>query len=256
MLEESRPAVDRRASTASSRSGPSVTCWPISVSRSRDSPSVVPTDTSARSRRSRSSDIPASSMAILAAATENWLARPSSSGSMVPIHSRASKSATSHPLACAKPVVSNAVIGLTPLLPDRSPARKPGTPMPTLLITPRPVITTVRSGCCFAFTVRLRSGLGGCSGLVDDRDDAVEVDHPGQLGLVDLDAEGALQRREDLDGAQRVGVVVLLEQTGVGHLLRLDLEDLAHDVLDRGATVLVDRDRIRRSHFSLPSDNV
>src|SRR5262249_52564102 len=160
--------------------------------------------------------------AIFAAATENWLARPSSLGSTLSIHSSGSKSTISHPFECANPVVANAVIGLTPLRPARSPAGNPDTPHQLLDTTSRPVITTCRGCCCTLSTVRSPSPLCvRC--LVDDRDHALEIDHPGQLGLVDLHAERAFQRRENFDRAQRVSVVVLFEEAGFRHFLWLDL---------------------------------
>jgi hypothetical protein len=61
---------------------------------------LVPTDTSTRRDLSSPNDIPASMTAIFAADTENWLARPSSSGSTRSIHLPGSKSTTSHPLLC------------------------------------------------------------------------------------------------------------------------------------------------------------
>ncbi len=81
-------------------------------------------------------------MAILVAATENWLARPSSATSSVRIHSSGAKSTISHPWAWANPSVSKAVIGLAPLLPERRPAANSVAPTPMLEKTPNPVSTT------------------------------------------------------------------------------------------------------------------
>jgi hypothetical protein len=97
-------------------------------------------------REARSpADNPASSMAILAAATENWLARPSSSIGRRLIHRAGSNSVTSQPLACAKPSVSNDPIGRAPLRPLRRPSANFSTPMPMLDTTPKPVSTTRRT---------------------------------------------------------------------------------------------------------------
>lgn len=142
MLLDSIPAEERRATTGSRCSGPEASWLSIRPSRSCDSPSVVPTETSTRRERSSSRAMPASDTAILAAATENWPARPSSPGSTRSIHSDGSKPSISQPLAYAYPVVSKAVIGLTPLRPVRSPVRNSVAEVPMLVTVPRPVTTT------------------------------------------------------------------------------------------------------------------
>src|SRR5712691_261389 len=61
--------------------------------------------------------------------------------------------------------------------------------------------------------------------------DARHVDHPLDFWLRNGHLEGKLERRQDLDGSHRVGVVFLHEQTDIGHLAWLYLEDLADDLL-------------------------
>src|SRR4051812_18125702 len=106
-------------------------------------------------------------------------------------------------------------MGLTPDRPARRPAVNSDTPVPMLVTAPMPVMTT-RGAALRRTTARSSDSLGRTgsarAGLGDDGVDTLEVDHPAQLGLVDGDAERALEGGQDLDRAQRVGVVVLLEQ--------------------------------------------
>src|SRR5437879_3374253 len=68
--------------------------------------------------------------------------------------------------------------------------------------------------------------------LGDNLADALEVDHPAEFGLVDLDLELFLERGKDLDGTQRVRAVILVEQTGVADLVLVKLKNVAHDLFD------------------------
>ncbi len=118
----------RAATVGSIRSGPASTSVSTSWSRSRDSPSVVPIEIRHRCALRSASSRAASATAIRDAASENWLALPSSSTSKFLIQSVGSKSDISQPLACSNPVVSNAVIGFAALRPERSPARNSTAP--------------------------------------------------------------------------------------------------------------------------------
>src|SRR5262249_7124171 len=140
------------------------------------------------------------------------------------------------PIEWAKPAVSNAVIGRAESRPDCNPARNSSTPVPMLLTTPMPVITT-RSSAALGLVpmgsplVRSAGSVPAC-GFGHDLVDAVQVDHPAKLRLVDLDAEHSLETGEDLDGAQRVRAVVLLESAALGDHAGVDFQDLADDFLD------------------------
>src|SRR5882757_7096710 len=229
MAIDSRCAGTRRLAASSIFSGPCMTSVSTSQSRSNASPSVVPTVTRPRLWASSASSSPASATAIRAAAMENWLARPTIDGSNTRSHGDGSNPTTSQPLACSKFVVSNSEIGRAPLRPARSPAANSSAPTPMLETTPNPVSTTLFMG--FARPSRWVSDLPA-GGLGGDLVHAVEVGHARQLGLLDDDAERLLQRGQDLDRPQRVGLVVLDEQAGVGDLVLLDLQDLADDLLD------------------------
>src|SRR4051812_27408955 len=100
-------------------------------------------------------------------------------------------------MACWKPVVSNAVIGLAPLRPARMPPRNSPTPAPMGDRTPSPVMTTRRPEGISARTAcsNRRGRLLRGGGVIDDRDDALQVHHPRQLVLIDLDVERPLQGR-------------------------------------------------------------
>src|SRR5579859_3687465 len=130
-------------------------------------------------------------------------------------------------------------MGRAPERPARSPSVNSGTPVPMLLIMPRPVTATRRRPGAGNSVVSRPMRRGGLPDRRDYVGRAPHVVHVRERALVDGDMESALQRGQDLDSLQRVGFELVPEMGSRADSLEVDLEDRRDDVPDLLAQVRV-----------------
>src|SRR5579863_8270819 len=120
-------------------------------------------------------------------------------------------------------------MGRAPDRPSRSAPVNSATPVPMLLMTPRPVMTTrLRAGAAGSCPMR----LGGFHERHDHLVRTLDVPHVRQQALLDGDMESALQRGQDLDSLKGVGFELVPEMAGRADPLDIDLEDDRDDLPD------------------------
>src|SRR5437870_5204610 len=164
---------------------------------------------------------------------------------------KGSKSLTSAAMVAAKPLVSNCVIGPTPLRPVRMFFQVSSVPMPTALTSPTPVTTTLRvktlllpinnsRGSRQPDAARRRSVLCGLPvGISVPLNVIDSVFHGLNLfGILvgDFNLKGFLKGHHEFHDVQRIRSQVVNEMRGRGHLSLIHSElfhnDLLHLIVD------------------------